>query len=118
LLVIDEHGDRKWGKKTAHVGRQYLANIGKVDSGVVSVSSLWADEGVYYPLEVEPYTPEYHFEKGKASPAFCTKLKIALDLVEHSVVEISMPFRAVVADSFYRWFVDSRESTRLCPRRT
>jgi hypothetical protein len=24
---------------------------------VVSVSSLWADEGVYYPLEVEPYTP-------------------------------------------------------------
>ena len=22
VLVIDEHGDRKWGKKTAHVGRQ------------------------------------------------------------------------------------------------
>jgi SRSO17 transposase len=31
VLVIDEHGDRKWGKKTAHVGRQYLANLGKVD---------------------------------------------------------------------------------------
>src|SRR3954447_20922067 len=45
VLLIDEHGDRKWGKHTAHVGRQYLANIGKVDSGVVSVSSLWADEG-------------------------------------------------------------------------
>src|SRR3954465_6457409 len=29
VLVIDEHGDRKWGKKTAHVGRQWLANIGK-----------------------------------------------------------------------------------------
>ena len=28
VLAIDEHGDRKWGKKTAHVGRQYLANIG------------------------------------------------------------------------------------------
>jgi SRSO17 transposase len=25
VLVIDEHGDRKWGKKTAHVGRQWLA---------------------------------------------------------------------------------------------
>ncbi len=24
VLVIDEHGDRKWGKKTAHVGRQWL----------------------------------------------------------------------------------------------
>jgi SRSO17 transposase len=27
VLVIDEHGDRKWGKHTAHVGRQWLANI-------------------------------------------------------------------------------------------
>src|SRR3954447_25011118 len=24
VLVIDEHGDRKWGKKTAHVGKQWL----------------------------------------------------------------------------------------------
>ena len=31
VLVIDEHGDRKWGKKTAHVGRQWLANIGKTE---------------------------------------------------------------------------------------
>jgi hypothetical protein len=100
VLVIDEHGDRKWGKHTAHVGRQYLANIGKVDSGVVSVTSLWADEGVYYPLEVEPYTPEHHFQKGKASPVFRTKLKIAVELVERSV-EMGIPFRAVVADWFY-----------------
>src|SRR5215207_8946715 len=46
VLVIDEHGDRKWGKHTAHVGRQWLANIGKTDSGVVSVSSLWANEKI------------------------------------------------------------------------
>jgi hypothetical protein len=100
VLVIDEHGDRKWGKKTAHVGRQYLANIGKVDSGVVSVSSLFAEEGVYYPLEVEPYTPKHHFEKGKADPKFRTKLKIAGQLVERSL-KMGIPFRAVVADSFY-----------------
>ncbi|MCA1837260.1 MAG: IS701 family transposase [Actinobacteria bacterium] len=100
VLVIDEHGDRKWGKQTAHVGRQYLANIGKVDSGVVSVSSLWADEGVYYPLEVEPYTPKHHFEKGKADPKFRTKPRIAARLVERSL-KMGVPFRAVVADSFY-----------------
>jgi SRSO17 transposase len=40
VLVIDEHGDRKWGKKTAHVGKQWLANIGKTENGVVSVSSV------------------------------------------------------------------------------
>ena len=31
VLVIDEHGDRKWGKKTAPVGRQWLANIDRQD---------------------------------------------------------------------------------------
>jgi SRSO17 transposase len=56
VLVIDEHGDRKWGKKTAHVGRQWLANIGKTESGVVSVTSLLADEGIYYPVDFEPYS--------------------------------------------------------------
>jgi hypothetical protein len=100
VLVIDEHGDRKWGKRTAHVGRQWLANIGKTDNGVVSVSSLWADEGVYYPLEVEPYTPAHHFGGGKHDPEFRTKLKIACRLVERSVA-MGVPFRAVVADSFY-----------------
>ncbi len=43
VLIIDETGDRKWGNKTAHVGRQYLGSIGKIDNGVVSVSSLFAD---------------------------------------------------------------------------
>jgi len=100
VLVIDEHGDRKWGKRTAHVGRQWLANVGKTDSGVVSVSSLLADEEAYYPLEVEPYTPAHHFEGGKTDPAFRTKLKIAGQLVERSVA-MGVPFRAVVADSFY-----------------
>ncbi len=109
VLVMDEHGDRKWGKKTAHVGKQWLGNIGKTDNGVVSVSSLWANEGVYYPLEVEPYTPAHHFEKGKADPGFRTKLKIARQLVERSVAE-GVPFRAVVADSFYGEDEDFREA--------
>ncbi len=100
VLVIDEHGDRKWGKHTAHVGRQWLANIGKTDKGVVSVSSLWADEGVYWPMDFEPYTPSHHFEGAKNDPQFRTKLKIASELVELAVGR-GIPFRAVVADSFY-----------------
>lgn len=100
VLVIDEHGDRKWGRHTAHVGRQWLANIGKTENGVVSVSSLWADERVYYPVSFEPYTPSHHFEGGKNDPRFRTKLKMASELVELAVKE-GIPFRAVVADSFY-----------------
>jgi SRSO17 transposase len=100
VLVIDEHGDRKAGTHMAHVGRQYLGNLGKVDNGVVSVTSLWADAGVYYPVDFEPYTPAHHFEKGEKDPGFRTKLKIALQLVNRAM-EVGIPFRAVVADSFY-----------------
>jgi SRSO17 transposase len=46
-LVIDETGDRKDGKATAHVGKQYLGGIGKIENGVVSVSSLYAEERLY-----------------------------------------------------------------------
>jgi SRSO17 transposase len=75
-------------------------SIGKVENGVVSVHSLWADERRYYPLEVEPYTPAHWFARGKADAAFRTKPQIALELVRRAV-QSQVPFRAVVADSFY-----------------
>jgi hypothetical protein len=52
------------------------------------------------PGAVEPYTPKHHFEGGTSDPRFRTKLKIASQLVERSVKR-GVPFRAVVADSFY-----------------
>jgi len=100
VLVIDEHGDRKAGTHIAHVGRQYLGNLGKIDNGVVSVTSLWADQGVYYPVDFEPYTPADHFEKGEKDPGFRTKLKLALQLVTRAI-EAGIPFRAIVTDNFY-----------------
>jgi hypothetical protein len=99
-LVIDETGDRKDGTHTAHVGRQYLGSGGKIDNGVVSVGAVWADERIYYPVAVEPYTPAHWFARGKSDPAFRTKPEIALDLVWQAV-GADLPFRAVVADCFY-----------------
>lgn len=100
VFVIDETGDRKAGHQTAHVGRQYLGNLGKIDNGVVSVTSLWTDERVYYPIDVEPYTPAHHFARGTADPQFRTKLQLAVELTRRAV-QLHIPFRAVVADSFY-----------------
>ncbi len=100
VLIIDEAGDRKAGHRTAHVGKQYLANLGKIDNGVVTVTSLWADERVYYPVDFEPYTPAPHFERGEADPQFRTKHKLAVELVRRAV-QAGIPFRAVVADSVY-----------------
>jgi hypothetical protein len=100
VLVIDDSGDRKAGTKTAHVARQYLGSIGKVDGGIVAVTSLWADERLYYPLHVRPYTPAERLPKGKADREFRTKPQLAGELVA-AARDAGCSFRAVVADCFY-----------------
>jgi SRSO17 transposase len=100
VLVIDDTGDRKDGTKTAHVARQYLGSVGKIDNGIVAVSSLWADERVYYPLHVQPYTPAERLPLGKKDPAFRTKPQIALELVD-AALSAGFSFRAIVSDCIY-----------------
>jgi len=98
VLILDDTGDRKSGTHTAHVGRQYLGSIGKIDNGIVVVSTLWADEQRYFPLHAEPYTPARRLPKGQADPAFRTKPQIAVQLIG-AALEAGMLFRAIVADS-------------------
>jgi hypothetical protein len=100
VLVIDDSGDRKDGRHTAHVARQYLGSVGKTDNGIVAVSSLWADERVYWPVHVQPYTPACRLPKGKRDPGFRTKPQQAVELVQ-AARTAGICFRAVVADCFY-----------------
>jgi hypothetical protein len=100
VLVIDDSGDRKAGGHTAHVARQYLGSLGKTDNGIVAVSSLWADERVYWPAHVVPYTPASRLPKGKRDPGFRTKPQQAAALVG-AARQAGICFRAVVADCFY-----------------
>jgi SRSO17 transposase len=100
VLVIDETGDRKDGKNTAHVAHQYLSSVGRLANGIVSVSSVWAYERLYYPLHIEPYEPAGRLPRGEKDPAFRTKPQIGVDLVDRAR-NAGIPFRAVVADSVY-----------------
>lgn len=100
VLVLDDTGDRKDGTKTAHVARQYLGSIGKTDNGIVAVTSLWADERMYFPLHGQPYTPASRLPGSRRDPAFRTKPQIAVALVD-AALEAGIVFRAIVADSFY-----------------
>jgi DDE superfamily endonuclease len=100
VLVIDDSGDRKDGTKTAHVGHQWLGRYGKTDNGVVTVTTVWADERLYYPVDALPYTPAKHFAKGKNDPGFQTKLAIGADLAIRARAA-GFTFRAVAADSAY-----------------
>jgi hypothetical protein len=100
VLVIDDSGDRKAGRHTAHVARQWLGSLGKTDNGIVAVTSLWADERVYWPIDVVPYTPASRLAKGRSDPAFRTKPQLAAELVQ-AARAAGIGFRAVVADCFY-----------------
>src|SRR5882672_5200666 len=100
VLIIDDSGDRKDGTRTAHVGRQYLGRYGKTGNGVVTVTTVRADERLYYPVDAVPYTPARHFAKGKNDPGFRTRLAIGAGLAVRAR-EAGFAFRAVAADSAY-----------------
>jgi len=100
VLVIDDSGDRKDGTRTAHVGHQWLGRYGKTDNSVVTVTTVWADDWLYYPVHAVPCTPARHFAKGKSDPGFRTKLAIGADLAVKAR-GAGFAFRAVCADSAY-----------------
>ena len=82
------------------MGHQWLGRYGKTDSGVVTVTTVWADERLYYPVGAVPYTPARHFAKGKNDPGFRTKLAIGAALAVRAR-DAGFVFRAVAADSAY-----------------
>ena len=73
--------------------------MGKIDNGIVAVTSLWADERGLLPVHARPYTPASRLPGGKRDPGFRTKPQLAVELV--SGREAGIAFRAVVADCFY-----------------
>lgn len=56
-VVIDETWDRKKGKKTDYVARQYLGSLGKVDNGIVSVNAYGVYFNITFPLVVKVFKP-------------------------------------------------------------
>jgi hypothetical protein len=45
---------------TAHGGHQWLGRYGKTGNGVVTVTTVCADERLYYPVHAVPYTSARH----------------------------------------------------------
>ncbi|MEU6667867.1 transposase [Streptomyces sp. NPDC046727] len=113
VIVIDDSGDRKDGIATAHVGKQWLGRLGKTDNGIVTVTTVWTDGRVYYPLHAIPYTPAHHFARGRSDPAFRTKPQLAAALAVRGK-EAGFRCRAVVADCACSvsddWYLALREA--------
>jgi SRSO17 transposase len=96
-VVIDETGDRKKGKKTDYVARQYLESVGKVDNGIVSVNAYGVYSNITFPLSVKVFKPKGTL---KAEDKYKTKIELAAEIISE-LIESGFTIKLVLADSLY-----------------
>ncbi|MGK7925438.1 MAG: IS701 family transposase [Spirulina sp.] len=83
-LILDDSGHRKSGIFSDGVGRQYIGEIGKIENGLVAVTTHLYDGKKSVPLDVELYQPASSLPEGKKNPEFKKKWEIALALIDRS----------------------------------
>ena len=96
-LVIDETGDRKKGKNTDYVARQYLGSVGKVDRGIVSVNAYGVYENITFPLMFKVFKPQGTLKEGDT---YKTKIELASSIVDE-LIDLGFKIELVLADSLY-----------------
>lgn len=99
-LTIDDSGHRKSGSHTDGVAYQYIGQIGKVDNGIVTVTSHACDDKRCVPLDLAQYFPASCLPKGKEDEQFRTKTQLAIELIDKCLLRDLKPGR-ITADSFY-----------------
>ncbi len=94
-VVIDETGDRKKGRKTDYVARQYLGSVGKVDNGIVSVNAYGVYCNITFPLSLKIFKPKGTLKK---EDKYQTKIELASEIITE-LVEFGFNIELVLADS-------------------
>ena len=54
----------KTGRTTDYVKRQYIGNLGKIESGIVSVNAYGYCEGMTFPWKFKVFKPRERLKKG------------------------------------------------------
>jgi SRSO17 transposase len=97
ILCIDETGDKKKGKTTDYVARQYIGNLGKIENGIVSVNTYGVLDEITFPLAFEVFKPQKRLKK---EDQYKTKPQLAIALIE-ALKQQGFHFEVVLADSLY-----------------
>jgi SRSO17 transposase len=97
IVIIDETGDKKKGKRTDYVKRQYIGNLGKIENGIVAVTAYGLVRGMTFPLLAKVYKPR---ERLKEGDLYKTKPKIGGEILEE-LREMGFKIKLVLADSEY-----------------
>lgn len=78
-LCIDETGDKKAGKTTDYVAKQYIGNLGKTEKGIVSVNAHAVVDNITYPLLFKIFKPRTRSQLGDV---YKTKPQLAVERVQ------------------------------------
>jgi SRSO17 transposase len=97
ILCLDETGDKKKGKTTDYVARQYIGNLGKIENGIVSVNAYGVLDAITFPLAFEVFKPQKRLTKDEQ---YKTKPQLAIALIE-ALKQRGFHFEVVLADSLY-----------------
>ncbi len=96
-VIIDETGDRKKGKKTDYVARQYLGSVGKIDNGIVSVNAYGVYSNITFPLSLKIFKPKGTL---KEEDQYKTKIELASEIITELITE-GLNIKLVLSDSLY-----------------
>jgi SRSO17 transposase len=96
-LCIDETGDRKKGKTTDYVSRQYIGNLGKLDNGIVSVNAYGVLDHLTFPLLFRVFKPQTRL---KPEDTYKTKPALAVEIIKE-LLAWGFRFDVVLADCLY-----------------
>ena len=97
FLIIDETGDKKKGKRTDYVNRQYLGKLGEIDNGIVAVTAWGLSNGITFPLLFEVYKPKARLLN---TDTYRSKPEIAAQMVRE-IKQMGFEIELVLADSLY-----------------
>jgi SRSO17 transposase len=97
ILCLDETGDKKKGKTTDYVARQYIGNLGKIENGIVSVNAYGVLDEITFPLIFAVFKPQKRLNQ---EDQYKTKPQIAIELIQ-TLTQQGFHFEVVLADSLY-----------------
>lgn len=99
-LIIDDSGHRKSGNFTDGVGRQDIGEIGKIDNGIVVVTTHLYDRRKSLQLDIELYQHADSLTEGKQDREFEKKQELAIKLIDLTLQRGYQP-GIVIVDAGY-----------------
>jgi SRSO17 transposase len=115
ILVVDETGFLKQGKKSCGVKRQYSGTAGRIENCQIGVFLTYASTKGHCPIDRRLYIPQDWMEDKQRRNAagvpetviFKTKPQTALEMI-HGAAKAKVPYKWVTGDCVYGDYRDIR----------